>query len=661
MLNSFIDLINESMGLPLNQAGLVDEMGVKRPERLTGSQMGTIRQSTIDLAAQRVQRPQTRDFNEILIEIKRALKSIRRLDITMEKLSGTRYYYPKFPQAIVDLMQEAKAADSTRFKNEIGKWRDVYPTDNESIHFRIDAPSDNQRSHFPNGGIPTGLRGIGLGYKLYRTLLKYAGYLSSNRSGTPEKDKAWGSLLAYKANPDGTPSEDDAHAIIGPSNWMALDKGLATQEKIDAAMRFIDRTVGFSYTKPDAFDMDDELIAIMPEPFMSKLHDRYLRSLLEEGRISQEKFNSIESSRAEAERLERERREREEAAERERQAQAEAETRRRLASRLQKFGADPDADWNVGDFVVVKNYLYDPNYDSLPIRRVVGMIDNSYVAAKVRDAMRIDNGDIGINDAPDARTTTRKMDWVKVNIDQIPDLNDVNLTDSEITYIQGLMDPAVIARVRAEREEAERQRLEAEREANAARAQARDTFGNFPESGRDLKDDMTVRPQLARIDLIKAFKTADFYSNLGFIVLGQPQRDMMRGQFGIPVFIPWMGNPRRPQPVQDPADLNRAADLGIYLTNPVNGFTINPPFVGLNLTAYPLVEVTVDDKINARGGDLFYIAGHKNVFGVLAKSDYGAVNTASQKFIYMKVYGGAERSVSVRLDLLRKIGAPITL
>ena len=35
MINSFIDMVNESN---LNKDGLVDEMGVKRPERLTGSQ-----------------------------------------------------------------------------------------------------------------------------------------------------------------------------------------------------------------------------------------------------------------------------------------------------------------------------------------------------------------------------------------------------------------------------------------------------------------------------------------------------------------------------------------------------------------------------------------------------------------------------------------------
>jgi len=152
MINSFIDMVNESA---LNKDGLVDEMGVKRPERLTGSEMGAIRQSSIRRQQELANRPQRRSFNVVAGELETALKNIRRLEITMEKPANSRKYFPKFPEQIVSLMRELKEIDENRFLSNFGKWKDLYPNDTDStIHFRTEAPSDFQRSHFPNGGIP---------------------------------------------------------------------------------------------------------------------------------------------------------------------------------------------------------------------------------------------------------------------------------------------------------------------------------------------------------------------------------------------------------------------------------------------------------------------------------------------------------------------------
>ena len=202
MANSFIEAINESN---FNQNGLVDEMGVKRPERLSGSHIGRVRQGTVDRRAQTANQPVRRTYAEVAVELTRAFKNIVRTDITMENPNNSRKYYPKLPAPIVALLREVKQLDEARTKNDFGRWRDIYPTSNDAIYFETNGPDSFQRSHFPNDGIPPALRGTGLGYKLYRTLLKYAGYISSNSSGSSEKDKAWGSMLDYKANPDGTP------------------------------------------------------------------------------------------------------------------------------------------------------------------------------------------------------------------------------------------------------------------------------------------------------------------------------------------------------------------------------------------------------------------------------------------------------------------------
>lgn len=652
MINSFKDLVNESL-----TNGLVDEMGVKRPERLQQSHMGRVRQDTLRRQQDQANRPQTRTYTEVSAELTKALRQVRRLDISMEKPNGSRNYYPRFQQPIVDLMRELKTIDANRFQNDFGRWRDVNPDDSNAIHFRTEGPSDYQRSHFPNGGIPSALRGVGLGFKLYRTLLKFAGYISSNPSGTTEKDKAWGSMLTYKSNPDGTPSEDDAHAIIGPNNWMAMDKGISESDKISNAERFIQNVIGFDNTKPDRFDIDDELLAILPDELLVRFNRDYLNSLVTDQRLSPERVQAILAARTEAMRREEERREREEAAARERRARQEAETRERAAARITRFGAQPDEDWDVGDFIVVKSYLFDVTYDSLPIRRVISRTNGQYVAVKIQDAIRIDAGELAPNQSNDSRSTSDKSSWVKVDPAQIPDLDNVNLNSAEKEYVRSFINPEEIERRRVERERETANRVERERVENAQRARATETFGNLPTTGSELKALVQNRSQLDSIDLLKKIRNGNFAK---FIVLGPPQREGFRGQFGIPVYVAVERLGRAIRSVENPTELIDNP-RNIILINVVTGHILQGPYAGLDLVAYPLEAVTEDDKLRTRAGDHYYIANHMNNWGILAKADYTTRNTANQPFIYLRTFGGAERPTPVRLDLLRKIGVPVQL
>lgn len=652
MINCLKDLVNESLN-----DGIVREMGVKRPERLQQSHMGRVRQETLRRQQDLANRPQTRSYTEVSAELTKALRKIRRLDITMEKPAGSRNYYPRFPQEIVELMRELKGIDQNRFQSDFGKWRDVYPDDSNAIHFRTEGPSDYQRSHFPNGGIPSALRGVGLGFKLYRTLLKFAGYISSNPSGTTEKDKAWGSMLTYKQNPDGTPSEDDAHAIIGPNNWMAMDKGISAADKINNAERFIQGVIGFDNTKPDRFDIDDELLAILPDEVLVRFHRDYLNSLVTDQRITQERIQSILAARTEAMRREEERRERQEAEARERRERQEAEARERAAARLTRFGAVPEEDWDLGDFVVVKSYLYDTTYDSLPIRRVVARNGSQYTAVKLQDAIRIDAGDLAVGQANDTRNTSDKSTWVKVDPTRIPDLDNVNLNSAEKAYIRAFINPEEIQRREAERARETAARVEREREENAQRARETETFGPMPNTGSELKTLVQNRSRLDSIEMLKKIRGGNFAK---FIVLAPPQREGFRGQFGIPVYVAVERLGRAVRSVENPSELIDNP-RNIILINVVTGHVLQGPYSGLGLTAYPLEQVTEDDKLRTRPGDHYYIANHMNNWGIMAKADYTTRNTANQPFIYLRTFGGAERSTPVRLDLLRKIGEPVYL
>jgi hypothetical protein len=654
MINSFIDMVNESN---LNKNGLVDEMGVKRVNRLTGSEMGTIRQQTIRRREQMADVPPVRSHAQVESELEQAFKIVNRTQITFESVPSTDasepgiFHYPRLPQAIIDLINELKEKDEDYVVRNFGRWRDVYPSFEKAIRFRTEPPP-YQRSHFPNDGVPNNLRGIGLGYKLYRALLKHAGYISSNRSGSNEKDKAWGSMLEYKANPDGSPSVDDCHSIIGPSNWMAIDKTtLSDNDKVDVAQLFIIHKIGFSNTQSGRFDMDDELLAIMPDEFLTKLHPSYLDELVNEDRLSPERKEQMVAASAEAERLKREQ-----------AARAAAEIRAIHAARITQYGVDLDADWAVGDYIVVKSYLYTVDFRSLPIRKVVKEANGYYTAVTISDAIRIWNGEVSASEVGDTRTTDIKSSWVKVNLEDIPDLTRVNLSDDEQTYIQNEIDGLNVSTPADQPAQSTiRKPLPA--------SQTTSTQGNEPDpdrsrglptSGADLKRMVEARESLPNIDLLKKIRKKDFVK---FMVLNESQRLLIRSAFGVPVYAPFVQDGRAIRPIDSVRDFLALPNRYAKLVNVVTGQVLDAPFTGGNgYYAYELEKVSENDKMEARAGDRYYIANHMNNWGIFASCAYTTRNTINQPFIYLNTFGFSKRPTSVRLDLLRKVsGQPIEL
>lgn len=625
MINSFLDLVKESQE--------IDEMGVPNISKLTGSSLGKVG-----------------SFGQGLRKLRNLLKNIKSTEIVMEKPTASRTYYPRFTnQEVIDTMQALYNENPNKFRSVVGEWYDINGTG--GIHMETDSASSFQRSHFPGDGIPETMRGIGLGKKLYRALLRKVGYISSNTSGTSEKDNVWASMVQHK------PDEDDAYAIVGSGNWIVFDKSMDKNEIIRVATKFLDEKISFNNTQPDKFDMDDELFSFMPEDILSSLDERYLNELVRDGRITQEKKDNVIESRARAEALARERADREAAEARERVARKEAQVRANNVARLSRYGVNPDADWDVGDFIVVKDYLYN-GWEPLPIREVADFIDGQYYAVHIKEMIKIRNGEISVRQANDNRTTRDKVNWLKVDLDHIPDLDNVNFSREEKEYVEGKLSPETAGQLQRDREATRTERQKEESEENVDRINDPNTYGFVPSSGRELKELIQVRPQSTNINLLKKFKSRRFYQENEYIIMGPPQINAMRNSFGVPVFVPWVGSQRNPRI----ANLDDIREGRATITNLVTGINIQQPYGGLGLRVYPLTDVTVEDKIRSRvSGEHFFIAGHQNVYGIIAKGEYGAVNTQAQKFIYLNVYGYAGRSVSVRLDLLKKLGAPIRI
>lgn len=296
-------------------------------------------------------------FNEAIEKI----KALNWRDIRFEVRGGDHIII--LPDVVTNAIREAHAIDWRKAESDFKKGSYTFKnTFGEShIHMQIDG---TQRSHFPNDGIPNKLRGTGLGYKLYRALLQKAKYLKSNTAGTTEKDYAWASIVSPKKDAAGNLTEDDVHAIVGPEFVMAMVKDIPNSEKIRIASAYL-RQINMDRLNARNFAIDDELKAILPDD---------IKALVD-----------VEN----------------------RSRGVEARRRERYA-KYAPFGIDAH-NWELGDYIVVKDYLVQLDYQDLPVRKVVQFENGVWTALKPTDIPRYER----TGEIIDPRNTTTKTAWVK--------------------------------------------------------------------------------------------------------------------------------------------------------------------------------------------------------------------------------------------------------
>jgi hypothetical protein len=265
------------------------------------------------------------------------------------------------------------------------------------------------------------------------------------------------------------------------------------------------------------------------------------------------------------------------------------------------------------------------------------------------------NGEMTWRDAGDTRTTNTKAEWVKVNLEDIPDLDRVNLRSNEKDYVRTLISPERQAELARQRAEQERERLERESRENAERAANASTYGDAYSNSAEVYTALENRGGLPNIAMVKAVRA----QNPMLIAMTDDQlRKSAVSTVDVYVPVIVMGRSVRvatPENFQHPV-----VSQAIKLLNMVNGFLVEPPLAGLSLKFFTLTPATRDDKRQVRAGDSFYIADHRNVYGVVSKAAYGTRNRADQPFIYMNVTP-ASRPFSIRVDMLRKLSAPMTI
>jgi hypothetical protein len=271
-----------------------------------------------------------------------------------------------------------------------------------NINMTCGNPGD--RTHFPNNGINKGLKT--LGQKLYRALVQKYGYVQTNSGGTGIKDLMWDSLTDYKYNPDGTRSvADEVYSFRINDALYVIATGLDMNTSVQYGRTVLNKVTDKSrLVSPEARKSSG--LAIDPD-YIQMLKTALPTMSASTKAMAEEVIEWVAPDPARAAERERIRRDAEEAENNARNA--------RLAGRLMAFCGvsriqDLTSDWNIGDWIVVREYLLNDSAD-IKLRKIVKKEDGVFTALKNTDLPAF-NTNGTMSDNRQTRDTAKSV-WVK--------------------------------------------------------------------------------------------------------------------------------------------------------------------------------------------------------------------------------------------------------
>jgi hypothetical protein len=107
---------------------------------------------------------------------------------------------------------------------------------------------DFNRTHF-HKPLPNILRGIGFGYKIYKSLLNKLGYLSSDNTASFAAQSVWYRLL----------QDTDCNYILHKNFVFIIKRNLPIKEKIGIVISYMEH-YHWLFEDDSEFDIDDELV-----------------------------------------------------------------------------------------------------------------------------------------------------------------------------------------------------------------------------------------------------------------------------------------------------------------------------------------------------------------------------------------------------------------
>lgn len=259
------------------------------------------------------------------------------------------------------------------------------------IYMKIDS---NNRTHFPNYGIPDALKGTGLGKKLYRALIDQKPWVCSNSGANTGAQWAWASLTQPQYKPNGKRDKDfEIYTFViphGDYEIYAISTTRPVVEIIESGYYIINMCNNKEWLrtkelrKQHGIGIDEDFLDLCRK---HKNNNNTAKLILQMFKAP------TAASIARAERAERARL----------AAHDNVLSDRLMAYCGVKRTSQLSSDWEIGDYIVIKSYLLNQNYNELPIRKVTKKTGNVYTAHKAMD----------VNETEDNRTTNDKSLWVK--------------------------------------------------------------------------------------------------------------------------------------------------------------------------------------------------------------------------------------------------------
>lgn len=343
-------------------------------------------------------------------KIKDALKKMSWKKINWER-SGSDYY-PILPTAIITMMNSLLNGRNAIFQSEIAtknptafketvkilftgnfstnsyNFKGVTGLGSYYIHMKIDS---SDRTHFPNSGINENLRNTGLGKKLYRGLIEQApnGWVQTNSGGTEIKNWMWAALSHEQYDDNGRRDKDaEIYSFRFGDSLYAISTTKPLEEILRNGYTVINKisdksTLATKETRlANNIGIDGDFIALCKR----NKTNQYASQILSWVNISSRDAARI-AREAEKRRLEEEKRK-----------NALLKDRLKAYCGVTKI-SDLSSDFEEGDWIVVKSYLLQHDYQGLPVRKVT-KVGNTWKAT-------------ALSGQHAQRETTNKTDWVK--------------------------------------------------------------------------------------------------------------------------------------------------------------------------------------------------------------------------------------------------------
>lgn len=187
--------------------------------------------------------------NSKLEDIKESIKKISWKDLKVKKTGSSFANFTVYFELPESITSELKSIDSTFYKENVASKR---------LQMEIEASNYN-RTHIEP--IPVFMRGLGLGYKMYKAVIKRLGYLTTFDDASSTAKKLWSNLV----------QDPDFYALITDKGALLIDKKFNKLQSEEIILGYIRDFYGINISGRidrdirNKFHSEDSSIKVDPE------------------------------------------------------------------------------------------------------------------------------------------------------------------------------------------------------------------------------------------------------------------------------------------------------------------------------------------------------------------------------------------------------------